>query len=195
MLIDTTENRIGTRSFAAKIWCLWWLTSEPQTISIRYGPKVVFTSASLKSFNEDLNTLEVFAYAHDEAEKLSGQLLLDVANRLPGVLKRRYLDYLSHRGLSLNKPGFKLLRRFFVHELGVMTSDYAQTFFKSEDKEKTRETSGGRNSVRVRQVAFESSETEAFRTIKNGSVSRDGILRNQRLYNAKQASSILLCVQ
>ena len=62
------------------------LTSEPQIISIRHGPKVVFTSASLKSFNEDLNTLEVFAYAHDKAEKLSGQLLLDVANRLPGVL-------------------------------------------------------------------------------------------------------------
>ena len=52
------------------------LTSEPQIISIRHGPKVVFTSASLKSFNEDLNTLKVFAYAHDEAEKLSGQLLL-----------------------------------------------------------------------------------------------------------------------
>ena len=69
------------------------LTSEPQIISIRHGPMVVFTSASLKSLNEDLNTLEVFAYAHDEAEKLSGQLLLDVANRLPGVLKRRYLDY------------------------------------------------------------------------------------------------------
>ena len=112
------------------------LTTEPQIISIRHGPKVVFTSAFLKSFDEDLNTLEVFAYAHDEAEKLSGQLLLDVANRLPGVLKRRYLDYLSQRGLSLNKPGFESLRRFVVHELGVMTSDYAQTFFKSEDKEK-----------------------------------------------------------
>ena len=38
------------------------------------------------SFNEDLNTLEVFAYAHVlreyKVEKLSGQLLLDVASRL-----------------------------------------------------------------------------------------------------------------
>ena len=169
------------------------LTSEPQIISIRHGPKVVFTSASLKSFNEDLNTLEVFAYAHDEAEKLSGQLLLDVANRLPGVLKRRYLDYLSHRGLSLNKPGFESLRRFVVHELGVITSDYAQTFFKSEDKEKTRETNGGRNSVRVRQVAFESNETEALCTIKNGPVSRDGTLRNQRSYNAKPPPFCFVC--
>ena len=126
-------------------WFCGGLTSEPQIISIRHGPKVVFTSASLKSFNEDLNTLEVFAYAHDEAEKLSGQLLLDVANRLPGVLKRRYLDYLSRRGLSLNKPGFESLRWFVVHELGVRTSDYARNFFKTENKETTRETSGGRN--------------------------------------------------
>ena len=136
------------------------LTSESQIISIRHGPKVVFTSALLKSFSEDLNTLEMSAYAHDDAEKLSGQLLLDVANRLPGVPKRRYLDYLSQRGLSLNKPGFESSKRFVVHELGVMTSDYAQTFFKSEKKEKTRETSGGRNLIRVRQVTFKCNETE-----------------------------------
>ena len=44
------------------------LTLEPQIISIRREPKMVFTSASLKSFNEDLNTLKVFAYAHDKAK-------------------------------------------------------------------------------------------------------------------------------
>ena len=55
-------------------------------ISIRHGSKVDFTSATLKSFNEDLNTLEVFAFARDEAEKLSGQLLLDVANCLLDVV-------------------------------------------------------------------------------------------------------------
>ena len=67
-------------------------TTEPQIIAICNGPKVIFNATSLKSFNENLNTLEVFAYAHDEVEKLSSQLLLDVANRLPGVLKRWYLD-------------------------------------------------------------------------------------------------------
>ena len=36
-------------------------------------------------FNEDLNTLEVFAYDHDEVEKLCGQLFLDMASRLPAV--------------------------------------------------------------------------------------------------------------
>ena len=71
------------------------LITEPEIVRIRTGSKVVDTVASLKAFNEDLNTLEVFAYAHDEVEKLSGQLLLDVAYRLPGVLKRRYLDYLN----------------------------------------------------------------------------------------------------
>ena len=75
------------------------LTTEPQIIDIRLGPRVVFSTASLKSYNEDLNTLEVFAYAHDEVEKLSLQLLMDVVNCLPGVLKRRYLDYLKNRAL------------------------------------------------------------------------------------------------
>ena len=68
---------------------------------------MIFNATSLKSFNEDLNTLEVFAYTHDEVEKLSGQPRLDVANRLPGVLKRRYLDCLDQRGLNLNRPGFE----------------------------------------------------------------------------------------
>ena len=61
------------------------LTTEPKIIVIRNGPKVTFSSASLKAFNDDLYTLEVFAYAHDEEEKLSGQLLLDTASRLSSV--------------------------------------------------------------------------------------------------------------
>ena len=62
------------------------LTSEPKIIAIRHGPKVSHTSASLKLFNKDLNTTEVFAYAHGEYNRLTGQLLLDTANRLPNLL-------------------------------------------------------------------------------------------------------------
>ena len=54
---------------------------------------------------------------------------MNVANRLPGVLKRRCLDYLSQHGLDLNCPRFDSLRKFVVHELDLMTSDYAQTLF------------------------------------------------------------------
>ena len=134
------------------------LTTEPEIIDIRHGSKVVFNVSSLKSFNEDLNTLEVFAYAHDEVEKLSGQLLLDVASRLPGVLKRRYLDYLARMKLSLNRPGFDSLRNFIVHELSVMTSDYAQTFFKHDEKDTSKSSENGRRRgfARVRQVAVTS---------------------------------------
>ena len=46
------------------------ITTEPQIIGIQNGSKVNFNSALLKSFNEDLNTLEVFAYVHDKVEKL-----------------------------------------------------------------------------------------------------------------------------
>ena len=55
------------------------LTSEPKIIAIRHGAKIAFNSTSLKSFNDDLNTLEIYAYAHDEYHKLSGQLLIDTA--------------------------------------------------------------------------------------------------------------------
>ena len=82
-------------------------SSEPKVRAVRHGPKVSFNATSLKSFNEDLNTLEVFAYAHDEVEKLSGQLLLDTASRLPNILKRRYLDYLDKMQLNLSQPGFE----------------------------------------------------------------------------------------
>ena len=105
------------------------LTSEPKIAKIRTGPKVAMSIASLKVFNKDLNTLEVYAHAHNELDKLSGQLTLDTANRLPGVLKRRYLDYLNKEGFSLNQPGFEPLREFVVYELNIMTSDYARSFF------------------------------------------------------------------
>ena len=107
-------------------------------------------------YNEDLNTLKVFAYAHDEYNKLSGQLLLDTANRLPSALKWRYLDFLDKNGTSLNQPSFESLRKFVVHEINVTTSDYAQAFFKSEDKAKSREPQGGRSEFCVRQVALDS---------------------------------------
>ena len=96
----------------------------------------------------------MFAYAHDEVGKLSGQLLMDVANRLPGVLKRRYLDYLSQHGFDLNCPGFDSLHKFAAHELHLMSSDYAQTFFKSDDK--PRDSTFGRGPVKVRSVNIKS---------------------------------------
>ena len=129
------------------------LTSEPKIAKIRTGPKVSMSIASLKAFNEDLNTLEVYAHAHDELDKLSGQLMLDTANRLPGVLKRRYLDYLDKKNINLNQPGFESLREFVVHELNLMTSDYAQSFFKSDDKDRASGPSNGHTALRVRQVA------------------------------------------
>jgi len=81
-----------------------------------------------------------------------------VANRLPIVLKRRYLDCLAQNGLDLNRPGFDSLRDFIVHELSVMTSVYAQTFFKSDEKEKPREFGGAHGPVRVRQVAVKTNK-------------------------------------
>ena len=123
--------------------------SEPKVAEVRNGPKVTHTVSSLKSFNEDLITLEIFAYGHNQVEKLSGQLLLDTANRLPANLKRRYLDKLDKSLLDLNQPsfeGFELLRKFVAHEIKLMTSDYAQALFKTEEKDKSREC---KSTVRV----------------------------------------------
>ena len=63
-------------------------TLDPKVVTVRKGPKVAFSSISLKLFNENLNTLEVFAHAHNEVKKLSGQLMLDIAGRLPETFKR-----------------------------------------------------------------------------------------------------------
>jgi len=82
--------------------------------------------------------------------------LLDVASRLPDLLKRRYLDFLAQMKLDLNRSGFESLRKFNVHELSVMSSDYAQTFFKTEEKGKVCDSGLGRGSVRVRQVIVKS---------------------------------------
>ena len=127
--------------------------SEPKVAEVRNGPKVTYTVSSLKSCNEDLITLEAFAYGHNQVEKLSGQLLLDTANRVPANLKRRYLDKLDKSLLDLNQPsfeGFELLRKFVVHEIKLMTSDYAQALFKTEEKDKSCEC---KSTVRVRQTA------------------------------------------
>ena len=128
------------------------LTSEPKIIEIRNGPKVTLNSTSLKNFNKELYTLEVFAYAHDEIDKVSGQLLLGVANRLPVLLKRRYMDYLTKISSDLNRPKFDTLRKFVAGELSVSTFDYAQPFFKSEEKHKGQKGGerGGFQRVRVR---------------------------------------------
>ena len=48
------------------------LITKPQIIGIRLEPRVVFSTASLKSYNEDLTTIEVFAYALDELENCRG---------------------------------------------------------------------------------------------------------------------------
>ena len=136
------------------------LTVEPAIVDIRNVSRVLHNVVSLKKFREDLNTLEVFAYAHNEIKKLlvSGQLLLDVANRLPGVLKRRYLDYLDHLGLDLNKPGFNSLHNFVGHELKIMTFEYAQTFFKQNKK--SGEFGNSRNTVHVRQSVVQSNDAK-----------------------------------
>ena len=142
--LDRLHQRYGVSS---------GLTSEPKVIAIRHGAKVNSTASSLEMYNEDLNTLDVFAYTHEEYNKHSGQLLLDTANRLPSALKRRYLDFLDKNGTSLNNGiSFESLCKFVVHEINVITSDYVQAFFKSEDKEKSREPQSGRSEFCVRQV-------------------------------------------
>ena len=125
------------------------LTSEPKIAKICTKPRVAISVASLKAFNEDLNTLEVYAHAHDELDKVSGQLMLDTANRL---LKRRYLDYLDEKSINLNQPGCESLREFVVHELNLMTSDYAQSFLKSDDKDRASGSCNGHRALHVRQV-------------------------------------------
>ena len=169
------------------------LTTEPQVIDIHLGPRVVFKTASLKYYDENLNTSEVFAYVHDEVEKLSGQLLIIVANRLPGVHKQQYLDYLKNLSLDLNRPGFEPLCKFVVEELSIMTLDYDQPFFKLDDKEKSRESGIERGFVRVRQVAINASVVQASQTNNKGPDLRNNSGKNQRLPLTKPPPLCFVC--
>ena len=132
------------------------------------------------TFNEDLITLEVFAYGHNQVEKLPGQLLLDTANRLPANLKRRYLDKIDKSLLDLNQPsfeGFELLRKFVAHEIKLMTSDYAQALFKTEEKDKSRPC---KFTVRVRQTAVFTTSKPNNVSNRQGLKQFDAGVRSQR---------------
>ena len=52
----------------------------------------------------------------------------------------------------MSRPGFEPLRSFVVHEIDMMTSDYAQAFFKDE-KDSSREQPFNSRELRVRRVA------------------------------------------
>ena len=152
----TTSQRIkkALDRLRQRYGVLGGLSSEPKVMAIRNAPKVTNDLPSPKMFDEDLNTLEVFAFAHDEAEKLSGQLLFDIASRLPNVLKRRYLDFLDKKGLNLSRPGFESSREFIAYEIKMMTSDCAQAFFGCDGKD-GQSTSRSKN-YRVRQITVNS---------------------------------------
>ena len=154
--------------------------SEPKVAEVRNSSEVTHTVSSLKSFYEDLITLEVFAYGHNQVEKLSGQLLLDIANRLPVNLKRRYLDELDKSLLDLNQPsfdGFELLRKFVAHKIKLMTSDYAQALFKTEEKDKSREC---KSTVHVRQTAVSTASKPNNVSNRQGLKQLDAGVRSQR---------------
>ena len=61
-----------------------------------------------------------------------------------------------------------------------MTWDYAQTFFKSDDKEKSRESGIKSGSVRVRQVAVKAPVVQASQTNNKGPDLHNISRRNQR---------------
>ena len=138
------------------------------------------TASFFKSFNEDLITLEVFAYGHNQVEKLSGQLLLNTANCLPANLKRRYLDKLDKSLLDLNQPsfeGFELLRKFVAHKTKLMTSDYAQALFKTEEKDESRKCI---STVRVRQTAVSTASKPNNVSNRQGLKQFDAGVRSER---------------
>ena len=84
-------------------------------------------------------------YTHEETAKLSGQFFLDTASRLLNTLERRYLDNLDKLHLDMNKLGFHSLRNVVVHEIKIMTFNYAYAFFKRDGKDGSRVSSANKN--------------------------------------------------
>ena len=151
---------------------------------------MVFNTAILQLFNTE-KIQRGFKYLRGSclrarrSGKIVGAIAYGCCQYLPGVLKRRYLDYLKKSGLYFNRPGFESLRKFIVEELSIMTSDYAQTFLKSDDKEKSHESGVGRGFVRVRQVATKAPVVQTSQTNNKEPDLRNNSGGNQRLQLTK----------
>ena len=74
-----------------------------------------------------------------------------------------------------------------------MRSDYAQTFFKLNDKEKLRESGLGRGSVRVRQVAVKAPVVQTSQTNNKGPDLRNNSGGNQRPQLTKPPPLCFVC--
>ena len=109
---------------------------------------------------------------------------------LLGVLKRRYLNCLEQRGLNVDCPEFESLRKFVLRELNVMTSDYAQTFFKVDEKEKSRGRGETRGSVCVRLIAVKTDDFPSSLTNAQKSKTRNDLPRGRKKKRREQS---LLC--
>ena len=82
--------------------------------------------------------------------------------------------------MDLNQPsfeGFELLRKFVAHEIKLMTSDYAQALFKTEEKDKSREC---KSTVRVRQTAVSIASKPNNVSNRQGLKHFDAGVRSQR---------------
>jgi len=79
----------------------------------------------------------------------------------------------------MNRPGFESLRELVMRKLNVMTSDYAQAFFKQDNKEKSRDNGKERGSIRVSQVAL----TTRSGTQNSQNANREPELRREQSRN------------
>ena len=93
----------------------------------------------------------------------------------------------------MNHPGFESLHKFVVEELSIMTSDYAKTLFKSDDKEKWREFGVGRGYVRVRQVSVKAPVVQTSQTNNKGLDLRNNSGENQRSQLTKLSPLGFVC--
>ena len=70
-----------------------------------------------------------------------------------------------------------MLRKFVAYEIELVTSDYAQALFKTEEKDKSREC---KSTVRVRQTAVSTAPKPNNVSSRQGLKQFDAGVRNQR---------------
>ena len=81
----------------------------------------------------------------------------------------------------MSRPGFDSLRNFVAHEIDMITSEYAQAFFKSDDREQAQ--SSGSKTYRVRQTTVgpeKSSKSDSLSTSSNSESSKTAGMTNPR---------------
>ena len=95
----------------------------------------------------------------------------------------------------MSRSGFDSLQVFVVHEIKLMTSDYAQAFFKTDSKDKKAQSSSSSNGYQVYQVTVgsENDQKSTGSALANNRSDGGKKLTSSKRFKAKPLPNCFVC--